>query len=111
MSEKHIKLDSLLTLTRKAFDERMVGDEARESCITAAKVLCNSVRSALGPKGLYKMLSEEHRPLVITKDGFSIITGLIVEHPAARLIAELAKAQDEEVGDGTTSTVILAGEL
>jgi chaperonin GroEL (HSP60 family) len=60
---------------------------------------------------MYKMLAEEARPFDLTRDGSSVITGLVIKHPAARLIVEMAKAMDDEVGDGTTSSIILAGEL
>lgn len=97
--------------TRRIAKERLLGNEARQSCTIATKVLCDSVRSTLGPFGLYKMLSEEARRFEITKDGSSVLTGLVIDHPAARLIIEMAKSIDDETGDGTTSTIIFAGEL
>ena len=97
--------------TKRIAKERLLGPDARQSCLIATKVLCDSIRTTLGPFGMYKMLSEEARRLEITKDGSSVITGLIIDHPAARLIVETAKSIDDETGDGTTSTIILAGEL
>ncbi|MHC1579916.1 MAG: thermosome subunit beta [Candidatus Alkanophagales archaeon] len=111
MPEKRFRLDSLLTYTRKAADERMLGEVARESCMIAARVICDAVRTTLGPRGMNKVLAEDARPLLISKDGYSVITGLIAEHPAARLIIELAKAHGNTHGDGVTSTLIITGEL
>ncbi|RLG38203.1 MAG: thermosome subunit [Candidatus Alkanophagales archaeon] len=111
MAEKRFRLDSLLTHTRKAADERLLGEAARESCMVAARVLCDVVRTTLGPRGMSKILAEDARPLLISKDGYSVITGLVAEHPAARLIIELAKAHGNVHGDGVTSTLILTGEL
>lgn len=111
MAERRFRLDSLLTYTKKAADERMLGEAARESCMIAAKVICDAVRTTLGPRGMNKILAEDARPLLISKDGYSVITGLIAEHPAARLIIELAKAHGNVHGDGVTSTLIIAGEL
>ncbi|MDY6964680.1 MAG: thermosome subunit alpha [Halobacteriota archaeon] len=105
------KFAPLKDSTKGILERRLIGAQARESCIIASKVLCDSIRSTLGPRGMYKMLSEEARPFSITKDGSSVITGLIIEHPAARLIVEMAKAIEDETGDGTTSTIVLAGEL
>ena len=105
------KYQGLGVSTKRIAKQRLLGNEARQSCLIATKVLCDSIRSTLGPFGMYKMLSEEARRLEITKDGSSVITGLIVDHPAARLIIEMAKSIEDETGDGTTSTIILAGEL
>lgn len=105
------KFNSLRRSTEGIAKRRMVGDEARNSCITTSKMLCDGVKSTLGPSGMYKMMTEEARHFDITKDGASVITGLIVKHPAARLIVETAKAIEDETGDGTTSTIVLAGEL
>lgn len=105
------KYKQLGASTKRIAKERLLGPEARQSCFIATKVLCDSIRSTLGPFGMYKMLSEEARRLEITKDGSSVITGLIIDHPAARLIVEMAKAIEDETGDATTSTIIFAGEL
>ncbi len=107
--EREFKLDSFLDVDIKK--ERLSGDDARESCMIAATVLAKSFFPQLGPKGLFKLLAEEARPLFISRDAYSLITGLMLEHPAAKLMVELLNAQDGEVGDGNTSTIIFAGEL
>jgi len=107
--DRRFKLDSLLSVDIKK--ERLSGEAARESCMVAASILSKSFSSQLGPKGLFKLLAEEARPLFISRDAHSLMTGLMLEHPAAKLMVELVNAQDGEVGDGNTSTVIVAGEL
>jgi thermosome len=79
--------------------------------ITAARVIAEAVRSTLGPKGMDKMLVDSLGDVVITNDGVTILKEIDVEHPAAKMVIEIAKAQDNEVGDGTTTAVVLAGEL
>ena len=83
----------------------------RVSNVNAALAVANIVKSSLGPVGLDKMLVDEIGDVVITNDGATILAQLDVEHPAARLLVELASLQDKEVGDGTTSVVLLAAEL
>ncbi len=77
----------------------------------AAKVIAESVRTTLGPRGMDKMLVDTLGDVVITNDGATILDEMDVEHPSAKMLVEVAKTQDEEVGDGTTSAVVLAGEL
>lgn len=77
----------------------------------AASSIANIVKSSLGPVGLDKMLVDDIGDVTITNDGATILKLLEVEHPAARVLVELAQLQDEEVGDGTTSVVIIAAEL
>ena len=77
----------------------------------AAKAVADSVRSTLGPKGMDKMLVDSMGDIVITNDGATILKELDVKHPAAKMIVEVAKTQDNECGDGTTSAVVIAGEL
>jgi thermosome len=77
----------------------------------AAQVIAEAVRSALGPKGMDKMLVDSMGDVTITSDGRTILDQMDVEHPAAKMMVEVAKTQDDEVGDGTTTSVILAGEL
>lgn len=77
----------------------------------AAATIANIVKSSLGPVGLDKMLVDDIGDVTITNDGATILRLLEVEHPAARVLVELAQLQDEEVGDGTTSVVIIAAEL
>ncbi|MGB9622411.1 MAG: thermosome subunit beta, partial [Candidatus Bathyarchaeia archaeon] len=79
--------------------------------ITAAKIIGEAVRSALGPKGMDKMLVDSFGDVTITNDGATILDEIEVQHPAAKMMVEVAKAQDDEVGDGTTTAVLLASEL
>ncbi len=111
MASSRNRFNSLRRSTTGIAKRRLIGEDARESCITISKTLCDGVKSTLGPSGMYKMMTEEARHFDITKDGASVITGLIVKHPAARLIVEMAKAIEDETGDGTTSTIVLAGDL
>jgi thermosome len=87
------------------------GQEAQNNNITAAKAVAAAVRSTLGPKGMDKMLIDGMGDIIITNDGATILQQMDIEHPAAKMMVEIAKTQDKEVGDGTTSAVILAGEL
>ena len=91
--------------------ERTRGRDAQNRNILAAKTIANAVKSTLGPKGMDKMLVDSMGDVVITNDGATILKEMDIEHPAAKMMVEIAKTQDEEVGDGTTSAVILAGEL
>ncbi len=91
--------------------QRTVGRDAQRMNITAARVIAEAVRSTLGPKGMDKMLVDSLGDVVITNDGVTILKEIDVEHPAAKMIIEVAKTQDNEVGDGTTTAVVLAGEL
>jgi len=77
----------------------------------AAKAVAGAVRTTLGPKGMDKMLVDTLGDVVITNDGVTILKEMDIEHPAAKMMVEIAKTQDEEVGDGTTTAVVLAGEL
>ena len=87
------------------------GQEAHNSNIAAAMAVANAVRSTLGPKGMDKMLIDGTGDVVITNDGATILKEMDIEHPAAKMIVEIAKTQDDEVGDGTTTAVVIAGEL
>jgi thermosome len=90
---------------------RSNGREAQRSNIMAAKTVAEAVKSTLGPCGMDKMLVTSMGDVAITNDGATIMKELDVQHPAAKMLVEVAKAQDNEVGDGTTTAVILAGEL
>ena len=79
--------------------------------ITAAKAVASAVRTTLGPKGMDKMLVDTIGDVVITNDGVTILKEMDIEHPAAKMMVEVAKTQDDEVGDGTTTAVVIAGEL
>eukprot|EP01083_Nonionella_stella_P051111 135730_1 len=91
--------------------ERHTGQEVRNQNMMAALAVSNIVKSSLGPVGLDKMLVDEVGDVTITNDGATILKMMEVEHPAAKVLVELANLQDEEVGDGTTSVVIIAAEL
>jgi thermosome len=87
------------------------GSEAQRNNITAAKVVAESVKSAFGPKGMDKLLVDNFGDVTITSDGRTILDEMDIQHPAAKLLVEVAKTQDNETGDGTTSAVIITGEL
>ena len=91
--------------------ERSKGREAQNNNIMAAKAVANAVRTTLGPKGMDKMLVDGLGDVVITNDGVTILREMDIEHPAAKMVVEVAKTQDDEVGDGTTTAAVLAGEL
>jgi thermosome len=91
--------------------KREKGKGAQLNNIMAARAISDAVKSTLGPKGMDKMLVDSMGDVVITNDGATILKEIDVEHPAAKMIVEVAKSQDEECGDGTTSAVILTGEL
>ena len=91
--------------------QRTAGRDAQRSNIMAAKAVSGAVRTTLGPKGMDKMLVDTMGDVVITNDGVTILKEMDIEHPAAKMMVEIAKTQDQEVGDGTTTAVVLAGEL
>jgi archaeal chaperonin len=91
--------------------KREKGRGALANNINAAKAIADSVRSTLGPRGLDKMLVDSMGDVVVTNDGVTILKEMDVEHPAAKMMVEVAKTMDQEAGDGTTTAVILAGEL
>ena len=91
--------------------KREKGKGAQFNNISAARAIADAVRSTLGPRGMDKMLVDSMGDVVITNDGVTILKEIDVEHPAAKMLVEVAKTQDEECGDGTTTAVILAGEL
>lgn len=90
---------------------REEGRGAQKNNIAAARGIANAVRSTLGPRGMDKMLVDSMGDVTITNDGVTILKNVDVDHPAAKMMVEVAKAQDQECGDGTTTAVILAGEL
>lgn len=87
------------------------GRDAQSMNFTAAKAVASAVRSTLGPKGMDKMLVDSMGNIVITNDGATILKEMDIDHPAAKMMVEIAKTQDKEVGDGTTTAVVIAGEL
>ena len=90
---------------------RSIGRDAQRNNILAGKVLAETVRTTLGPKGMDKMLVDGLGDIVVTNDGVTILKEMDIEHPAAKMLVEVAKTQEDEVGDGTTTAVIIAGEL
>ncbi len=91
--------------------QRTQGQDAQSSNISAGKAISESVRTTLGPRGMDKMLVSDSGDVVITNDGATILDEMDIEHPAAQMIVEVAQTQEEEVGDGTTTAAVLAGEL
>ena len=91
--------------------DRLLGRDAQRVNITAGKLLAETVRTTLGPKGMDKMLVDSLGDIVVTNDGVTILKEMDIEHPAAKMLVEVAKTQEDEVGDGTTTAVIIAGEL
>ena len=91
--------------------ERQTGEDAQENNIAACKTVAKAVRTTLGPKGMDKMMVDSVGDLVVTNDGVTILEEMDIQHPAAKMMVEVAQTQEEEVGDGTTTAVVLAGEL
>ncbi len=91
--------------------ERTRGEDAQSSNIRAGKAVAESVRTTLGPRGMDKMLVSDSGDVVITNDGATILDKMDIEHPAAQMIVEVAETQEDEVGDGTTTASVLAGQL
>ncbi|MEF8773878.1 MAG: thermosome subunit alpha [Halobacteriales archaeon] len=91
--------------------ERTSGQDAQSANIQAGKAIAESVRTTLGPRGMDKMLVDDGGDVVITNDGATILGEMDIEHPAAQMIVEVAESQEEEIGDGTTTAAVLAGQL
>jgi len=91
--------------------QRSVGKDAQRTNIMAAKLVGETVRTTLGPKGMDKMIVDSLGDVTITNDGVTILEEMNIEHPSAKMIVEVAKTQEDEIGDGTTTAVVLAGEL
>merc|ERR1719409_1716 len=91
--------------------EREHGQDVRQGNITAVLAVANCLRTSLGPQGLDKMLVDDIGDVTITNDGATILAQLEVQHPAAKVLVDLANLRDQEVGDGTTSVVVIAAEL
>jgi thermosome len=103
--------ETVPVLVLKEGTGRTTGREAQKNNIMAAKTVAETVKSTLGPCGMDKMLVSSLGDVIITNDGATIMKELDVQHPAGKMLVEVAKAQDNEVGDGTTTAVVLAGEL
>ena len=91
--------------------ERNTGRSAQRMNILAARLVAETVRTTLGPKGMDKMLVDSLGDVIVTNDGVTILREMEIDHPSAKMIIEIAKTQEDEVGDGTTTAVVLAGEL
>ncbi len=98
-------------LILKEGSSRNRGKDAQRSNISAARIVSEVVKTTLGPRGMDKMMVDSLGDVTITSDGATVLDELDVQHPAAKMLVEIAKTQDDEVGDGTTTSVILAGEL
>jgi archaeal chaperonin len=90
---------------------RTIGKTAQRNNILAAKVVADIVKTTLGPKGMDKMLVDSSGNIIVTNDGVTILDEMEMDHPAAKMMVEIAKTQEREVGDGTTTAVLLAGKL
>ncbi|RLE77048.1 MAG: thermosome subunit [Thermoprotei archaeon] len=105
------QLGGVPVLILKEGTSRTTGKEALRTNIMVAKAIAEAVKTTLGPKGMDKMLIDSLGDITVTNDGATILDEMDVQHPIAKLMVEISKAQDDEVGDGTTSTVVIAGEL
>src|SRR3990167_7948483 len=91
--------------------QRLLGKDAQRNNILAARMVSEIVKTTLGPKGMDKMLVSPTGDIIVTNDGVTILEEMQIEHPAAKMMVEIAKTQEIEVGDGTTTAVMLAGKL
>ncbi len=91
--------------------QRTIGRDAQRNNILAARLVGETVKTTLGPKGMDKMLVSSTGDIVVTNDGVTILEEMEIEHPAAKMMVEIAKTQEKEVGDGTTTAVMFAGKL
>jgi len=106
-----VSSDGQTFIILKEGTERSRGKDARDTNIQAAQIVAEVVKSSLGPKGMDKMLVDSFGDITITNDGATMLKEMDIQHPAAKMMVEVSKTQDDEVGDGTTSVVILTGEL
>src|SRR5438874_10996668 len=111
MSAKNAQGPQIPIVLLKEGSTENKGKDAQRNNIAAAKQVANIVKSCLGPRGMDKMLVSSIGDATITNDGATILKELDVEHPAAKMMVEVAKSVDNEVGDGTTSSVVFAGGL
>ena len=91
--------------------QRIMGKDAQRNNIMAAKLVSDIVKTTLGPKGMDKMLVSPTNDIIVTNDGVTILEEMQIEHPAAKMMVDIAKTQETEVGDGTTTAVMIAGKL
>jgi len=111
MSQLQATTESLPVIVLKEGSRQSRGRDAQQNNITAAKLISQIISSSLGPRGMDKMLVDSIGDITITNDGATILKEMDVQHPAAKMMVEVAKATDSEVGDGTTSAVVIAGAL
>ncbi|HVX02895.1 MAG TPA: TCP-1/cpn60 chaperonin family protein, partial [Nitrososphaera sp.] len=111
MSIQQASAGGMPVLILKEGASQTKGRDAQKNNITAAKLIAEVVRTSLGPRGMDKMLVDSLGDVTITNDGATILKEIDVQHPAAKMMVEISKATDNEVGDGTTSVVVLAGAL
>jgi thermosome len=111
LSSSSAQTGGVPVLVLKEGANRSRGREAQHNNITAAKIVAESVKSAFGPKGMDKLLVDNFGDVTITSDGRTILDEMDIQHPVAKMLVEVAKTQDSEAGDGTTTAVIIAGEL
>merc|ERR1719433_1678774 len=100
-----------IVVREQAQQSRLKGLQAHKANILAARSVCDLLKTSLGPKGMDKMLVSEDGDVCATNDGATILEKLQVQHQIAKLLVELSKSQDDEIGDGTTGVVVLAGAL
>ncbi len=91
--------------------QRLIGKDAQRNNIQAARMVAEVVKTTLGPKGMDKMIVSPNDEIIITNDGVTILEEMQIEHPAAKMMVELARTQEDEIGDGTTTAVMIAGKL
>ncbi|MCL4383809.1 MAG: TCP-1/cpn60 chaperonin family protein [Candidatus Marsarchaeota archaeon] len=109
MADNRLEGQQILLLPEGS--SRVLGRDAQRTNIAVGVAVANAIKTTLGPKGMDKMLVSELGDIVITNDGATILQEMNVEHPVAKIMVDIAKTQDKEVGDGTTTVVIMAGEL
>src|SRR4030067_3837627 len=91
--------------------QRIMGKDAQRNNILAARMVAEIIKTTLGPKGMDKMLVSPTNDITVTNDGVTILEEMQIEHPAAKMMVDIAKTQESEVGDGTTTVVMIAGKL
>ena len=91
--------------------QRIMGKDAQRNNILAARMVAEMIKTTLGPKGMDKMLVSPTGEIIVTNDGVTILEEMQIEHPAAKMMVDIARTQDMEVGDGTTTVVMIAGRL
>jgi len=109
MAQQQMGNQPMIVLSEES--QRTSGKDAQSMNITAGTAVAEAVRTTLGPKGMDKMLVDNSGSVVVTNDGVTILDEMDIEHPAANMIVEVAQTQEDEVGDGTTTAVVIAGEL